>query len=264
MRVLGLGLRAWLVVIFFAGMGFGSPQAFSAQDWRCDVDDFVTKAIGIEEPWLENSGYLYAQASRDNPSTLTLAPEIEGRLSDRLGLELDLPEYNADFPLGRRAGAWGPTAAGLKFGLLHECQPSQGTATLVTVELEGQYSPQSLGGEGNSVSPQIMWAQLWYPWFTQGEAGYTQQVGHGVTNGWFFNTSLGRAIHGVYAVQLEVEGDNQWVMPDGQRGVEGYVMPQVAYHASPRWLIAIGEQAGRQQGVSQTHWSTWGMLEREF
>lgn len=241
-----------------------SQAAYSQQDWNCDVDDFITKPIGIEESWLENSGYLYAQASRDQPSSLTLAPEIEARFSDRVGMELDLPEFSANFPLGRGQSALGPTAAGLKFAVVHECNPTRGEATLVTVEIEGQYSPRKLSGEGNSVSPQIMWAQLWYPWFTQGEAGYTQRVGNGVTNGWFFNTSLGRAIHGVYAVQLEVEGDNQLIMANGQRGYEGYLMPQVAYHAGSKWLFAVGEQMEKQQGNHAIGWSTWGMIEREF
>jgi hypothetical protein len=244
--------------------GLWSQQVYSKQDWNCDVDDFVTKAIGIEEPWLENSGYIYAQASHANPSSLTLAPEIEGRFSDQIGMELDLPEFSANFPLGRSQSDLGPTAVGLKFAALHDCNPAKGEATLVTFEVEGQYSPAKLSGDGNSVSPQVMWAQLWYPWFTQGEAGYTQQVGNGVTNGWFANTSLGRAIHGVYAVQLEGEADNQLIMANGQRGLEGYLMPQVAYHASPKWLIAIGEQAEKQQGAHKTKWSTWGMLEREF
>ena len=241
-----------------------SQVAYSQQDWNCDVDDFITKPIGIEESWLENSGYLYAQASHDQPSSLTLAPEIEGRFSDRIGMELDLPEFSANFPLGRGSSALGPAAFGLKFAALHECNPAKGEATLVTFEVEGQYSPKKLSGEGNSVSPQVMWAQLWYPWFTQGEAGYTQQVGNGVTNGWFINTSLGRAIHGVYAVQLEVEGDNQLVMANGQRGYEGYLMPQVAYHVGSKWLFALGEQIEKQQGNRSTSWSTWGMLEREF
>jgi hypothetical protein len=254
---------ALLIILILEAMV--SRQAFSQQDWNCDVDDFITKAIGIEEPWLENAGYLYAQASHNQPSSLTLAPEIEGRFNDRVGMELDLPEFTANFPLGQSQSALGPMAAGLKFAALHECNPSKGEATLVTFEIEGrQYSPAKLSGAGNSVSPQVMWAQLWYPWFTQGEAGYTQQVGQGVTNGWFVNTSFGRAVNGIYAVQLEVEGDNQWIMANGQRGFEGYLMPQVAYHISPKWLVALGEQAGKHQGEHNTNWSTWGMFEREF
>ncbi|MHB1229699.1 MAG: hypothetical protein ACYCY3_05210 [Halothiobacillus sp.] len=252
-----------LPALFLTG-ALWSQQAYCIQDWNCDVDDFMTKAIGIEEPWLENSGYLYAQASHSQPSSLTLSPELEGRFSDRIGMELDLPQFSANFPLGRNQSALGPAAAGIKFAALHDCNPGKGEATLVTFEVEGQYSPRKLSGAGNAISTQVMWAQLWYPWFTQGEAGYTQQVGDGITNGWFVNTSLGRAIHGIYAVQLEVEGDNQRVMANGQRGFEGYLMPQVAYHVSPKWLVAVGEQAARQEGIHQTNWSTWGMLEREF
>ncbi|HUX82430.1 MAG TPA: hypothetical protein VMV35_06300 [Halothiobacillus sp.] len=250
--------------VLFLLSAIWSQHAYAAQDWNCDVDDFITKAIGIEEPWLENSGYLYAQLNRGHPGSLTLAPEIESRFGDRIGMELDLPSFSADFPLGRGPSALGPAAAGIKYAVLHDCKGDSGEATLVTLEVEGQYAPQKLAGEGNAITSQIMWAQLWYPWFTQGEAGYTQQVGHGVTNGWFFNTSLGRAIHGVYSFQIEIEGDNQWVMAHGVRGYQGYVMPQVAYHASPKWLVAVGEQAGRQQGNNHTVWSTWGMLEREF
>ena len=64
-----------------------------AQAWQvqpCDVDDYITKAIGIEEPWLENAAYLFAQAGNNgSPRSLTLSPEIEGQFSDRLGMELD-------------------------------------------------------------------------------------------------------------------------------------------------------------------------------
>ena len=242
-------------------------QQASAQEWRCDVDDYVTKAIGIEEPWIENAGYLFTQLSNSGPGALTVAPEIEARLSDRLGVELDLPAYTDNEPLGHGSSALGPLAAGLKFSAVHTCDMGQGKATLLTVEVEGQYwaerRPDVLPGEGNAITVQAMWAQLWYPWFTQGEAGYVQRVGSGVASGWFVNTSLGKAINSVYAAQLEVEVDRQLVQGNGHGGLEGYVMPQIAYHAAP-WLLAVGEQAAFQQGDSHTQWSTWVMVEREF
>ncbi|MDE2253508.1 MAG: hypothetical protein KGL42_04475 [Betaproteobacteria bacterium] len=243
------------------------PQQASAQEWSCDVDDYVTKAIGIEEPWVENAGYLFTQFGNSGPGALTVAPEIEARLSDRLGVELDLPPYTANDPLGGGSGALGPMAAGLKFAVVHTCNMGQGKAALLTVEVEGQYwadpRPDVLPGEGNAVAAQAMWAQLWYPWFMQGEAGYVQRVGSGVASGWFVNTSLGKAMGTVYAAQMEVELDRQLIRSDGQSGLEGYAMPQIAYHASP-WLLAVGEQAAFQQGDSHAHWSTWVMVEREF
>ena len=248
-------------------MELASLQQASAQEWRCDVDDYVTKAIGIEEPWIENAGYLFSQLSNNKPGALTLAPEIEGRLSDRLGLELDLPAYTENNPLGQGSNALGPLAAGLKVAAVHTCNMGQGKATLLTIEVEGQYwadrRPDVLPGAGNAITVQAMGAQLWYPWFMQGEAGYTQRVGSGVASGWFVNTSLGKAISTVYAAQLEIELDRQLVQADGHGGLEGYAMPQIAYHAPP-WLLALGEQAAFQQGDPHTQWSTWVMVEREF
>ncbi|WP_156030217.1 hypothetical protein [Thiomonas sp. FB-Cd] len=256
-----IGLAAFLI------MELALLRQASAQEWSCDVDDYVTKAIGIEEPWVENAGYLFTQFSNSRPGALTVAPEIEARLSDRLGVELDLPAYTANDPLGDGSSALGPMAAGLKLAVVHTCNMGQGTAALLTVEVEGQYwadqRPDVLPGEGNAVTAQAMWAQLWYPWFMQGEAGYVQRVGSGVASGWFVNTSLGKSISSAYAAQIEVEVDRQLIRGDGQSGLEGYVMPQIAYHASP-WLLALGEQAAFQQGDLHTHWSTWVMLEREF
>ena len=181
---------------------------------------------------------------------------------------MDFPAYTANEPIGRGQGAFGPVSAGLKFAALHTCNLSEGRATLLTAEVEGQYwadpRPSMLPGEGNAVTTQVMWAQLWYPWFTQGEAGYTQRIGSGITGGWFVNTSLGSAIGAAYAVQLEVEADNQLTLDNGRRGMEGSVMPQFAYHLTQQWLLAIGEQASFQQGRSQSQWSTWLMAERDF
>lgn len=265
-------IKHWFGAVACVSGALLGAQA-QAQTWPvqpCDVDDYITKAIGIEEPWLENAAYLFAQANTNgSPQSLTLSPEIEGRFNDRIGMELDLPAYTANEPLGRGRSAFGPIAAGLKFAALHTCDLSEGRASLLTAEVEGQYwaRPRQsvLPDQGNAVTAQVMWAQLWYPWFSQGEAGYTQRLGSGVTSGWFVNTSLGRAIRTVYAVQVEVEVDNQSTLDNGQRGLEGSVMPQIAYHLTPQWLLALGEQASLQQGQSRhPQWSTWLMLEREF
>lgn len=252
-------------VVALAALCAACPVAAGAQS--CDVDDYITKAIGIEEPWIENAGYLYAQAG-GSPQALTLAPEIEARFSERVGMELDLPGYTAQASPGGGSGAFGPLAAGLKVAALHECAMDRGSATLLSAEIEGQYwadpRPAVLPDEGNSVTAQVMWAQLWYPWFTQGEAGYTRAVGTGVTGGWFVNTSLGKALGSAWSAQLEVAVDNQLRLQGGRRGIEGSVMPQIAYRGSPRWLVALGEQASAQQGVPGLQWTTWLMLEREF
>ncbi len=241
--------------------------ATAARAQSCDVDDYITKAIGIEEPWVENSAYLYTQAG-GSPRALSFAPELEARFNDRVGMELDLPGYTAQTPLGSAPGAFGPLAAGLKVAALHECDMGHGRATLLTAEIEGQYwadpRPSVLPDQGNSVTAQAMWAQLWYPWFTQGEAGYTQAVGNGVTSGWFVDTSLGRALSSAWSAQLEVHADNQLILDGAGRGIEGSVMPQIGYRGSPTWLIALGEQASFQQAGGHPQWSTWLMVEHEF
>lgn len=243
-----------------------APNAWAAS---CDVDDYVTKAIGIEEPWLENAGYLFAQATGNgSPQAVTLAPELEARFSDRLGMELDPPAYTAQAPLGRAPSAFGPVAAGLKAVAVDRCDVSEGRATVWTGEIEGQYwahpRPSVLPGEGNSVTGQAMWVELWNPWFSEGEIGYTQRIGSGVVSGWFLNTSLGRALSSAWVAQLEVEVDNQLTFANGNRGVEGSLMPQVGYRPSPEWLVALGEQASLQQGASRAGWSTWLMIERQL
>ena len=175
----------------------------------CDVDDYLAKAIGIEEPWLENAGYLFTGLTHNSsPQTMTLAPQIEARFGQRLGMELDPPSYTAQEPLGRAPGAFGPSAAGLKGVAIHICSLSAGRATLLTGEVEGQYGtdprPSALPDQVNSVTVQAMWAQLWNPWLSEGELGYTQRAGSGITGGWFFNTSFGRGWTPSWAAQLEL------------------------------------------------------------
>jgi hypothetical protein len=241
----------------------------SAWAESCDVDDYVAKAIGIEEPWVENAGYLFAEGTNNSrPQAVTLAPEIEARFSGRLGMELDLPAYTAQEPLGRAPGAFGPLGAGLKGVGIHTCDLSEGRAALLTGEIEGQYwadrRQRVLSGEGNSLTGQAMWAELRNPWFSEGEVGYTQRIGSGIISGWFFNTSFGRSVNSAWAAQLELEIDNQLASTEGRRRIEGSVMPQVSYRPSSQWRVALGEQASLQQGASHTGWSTWLMIEREF
>jgi hypothetical protein len=245
------------------------PATRNAWASSCDIDSYLTKAIGIEEPWLENAGYLFTQATHDGgPQAITLAPELEGRFTDHLGMELDLPAYTTQEPLGRAPSAFGPLAAGLKGVGLHTCDLSQGRAALLTGEIEGQYWADArrsvLPDQGNAVTVQTMWAELWNPWFSEGEAGYTQRIGSGIASGWFFNTSFGRAVSSSWAAQLELEADDQLTLAGGHRGIEGSVMPQISYRPSPEWLVAVGEQASLQQATSQTVWSSWLMIEREF
>jgi hypothetical protein len=235
----------------------------------CDVDDYVTKAIGIEEPWLENAGYLFTQVNNNSsPQAVTFAPEVEARFTDRLGMEFDLPSYTAQEPLGRAPSAFGPLGAGLKGVGIHTCDVSEGRATILTGEIEGQYWTDTrrsvLPGEGNSVTGQALWTELWNPWFSEGEVGYTHRIGSGITSGWFFNTSVGRTLSSAWAAQIELEVDNQLTLADGHRDIEGSVMPQISYRPSSQWLVALGEQASLQQGTSEAFWSTWLMIECEF
>lgn len=264
--VFGLGRR-----VILAGVAISSTVLVAERAWSepCDVDEYVTKAIGIEEPWLENAGYLFIQATHSSsPEAVTLSPEIEARFSDRLGMELDLPGYTAQEPLRRGRDALGPLAAGLKAVGFDTCDPSHERTTLLTGEIEGQYwaDPRHsvLPGEGNSVTGQVMWTELWNSWFSQGEVGYTRGVGPWIISGWFLNTSIGRPLNSVWAAQLEIEIDNQTTLLDGHRGIEGSVMPQISYRPSTQWLVALGEQASRWQGNSQTGWSTWLMMELDF
>lgn len=58
------GFSRWAVI---AGAGFATTLATgSAGAERCDVDDYVTQVIGIEEPWVENAGDLFTQVTNRN------------------------------------------------------------------------------------------------------------------------------------------------------------------------------------------------------
>jgi len=242
-------------------------QAISAA--TCEVDEYVTRAIGIEEPWVENAAYLFSEIGNQSGGALVLSPEMDLRLSDRLGLEIDLPAYVMNYPLGRGPAAFGPAGLGLKVPVLESCNRlGEGRATVVTTELEGQFWPtphrNAIDGAGSSITAQVLWARLWWPWFNQGELGYTQRVGTGVTSGGFINTSFGRAISATTAMQVELEMDNQLTKSDGKRGLEGSILPQLAYRPGPQWLIAIGEEFAVRENDWHPELSTVLMVEREF
>ena len=148
-------IKCWIMAAAGpAVMLFGmQAQAHPWQVQPCDVDDYITKAIGIEEPWLESAVYWFVQTDNNgSPRALTLSTEFERKFSDRLGMELDLPAYTPNEPLGQGQGDFGPMAAGLKFAALHTCNLSEGRASLLTVKLEGQYwantRPSVLPGGG--------------------------------------------------------------------------------------------------------------------
>ncbi len=259
--------RGWALML--AAVLAALLRTGSASGESCDVDRDLTKAIGIEEPWLENAGYVFTQVpDNGSPQSVTWASELEARFTNRLGMEFDLPAYTAQEPLGRAPGAFGPMAAGLKVAGMHRCELDGDRVTLLTGEIEGQYRVDTrrtvLPGQGNSVSGQAMWGELWSPWFDQGELGYTQRIGTGNTSGWYFDTSFGRALNSAWAAQLELAIDNQLRSTEGHRGIEGSVMPQISYRPGAKWRVALGEQASLLQGASQTGWSTWLMIEREY
>ncbi|MGC8504058.1 MAG: hypothetical protein ACP5MM_04600 [Acidithiobacillus sp.] len=255
--------RQWALAVMIMVFSQTAPAA------TCEVDEYVTRAIGIEEPWLENAAYLFSQTANQAGGAWVLAPEMDLRLSDRVGLEIDPPAYVMNYPVGRGPAAFGPAGLGLKVPVPQRCnQLGRGRATIVTAEVEGQFWPapqrNAIDGAGSSITAQVEWAQLWWPWFNQGELGYTQRVGTGVTSGGFVNTSLGRALDATTAIQVELELDDQLIRGDEKRGLEGSVMPQVAYRPGPQWLLAIGEEFAVRENDWHPQISTMLMAEREF
>jgi len=231
---------------------------------QCDVDDYIIKAIGIEEPWIENAVYGFTQFSNNKNGQLSFYPEVEAKFSNRLGAEIDLPSYVSDYPIGKGNSGIGAVTIGPKVLLLRKCDFQEGKAYLLTFETEFSYSPipNSIASTGNSLTEQIEYGVLSYPYFSTGELGYTEKLSNEATNGYFVNISLGRNITPSFAVQLETEADNQYLYND-KHALEGFLMPQVEYHISG-WLLGVGEQASLQEYSSKTEYSTWVMIEREF
>ena len=232
---------------------------------QCDVDDYIIKAINVEEPWIENAVYNFVEFSNNKNGQFTFYPEIEAKLSNRIGAEIDLPSYISNYPIGQGNSGVGALTIGPKFLLLRKCDFQEGKAYLVTFETEFSYSPipNSIASTGNSLAEQIEYGILNYPYFSTGEIGYTEKLSNKAINGYFANISIGRNITPSFAVQLETEVDNQYLYND-KHALEGFFMPQVEYHISSGWMFGIGEQASFQEYNSKTYYSTWIMIEKEF
>lgn len=177
------------------------------------MDDYIIKAIGVEEPWIENAVYGFTQFSNNKNGQFSFYPEVEAKFSNRLGAEIDLPSYVSDYPIGKGNSGIGTFTIGPKLLLLRRCDFQEGKAYLVTFETEFSYSPipSSIASTGNSLAEQIEYGVLSYPYFSTGEFGYTEKLSNKATNGYFVNISFGRNITPSFAVQLEAEADNQYL-----------------------------------------------------
>jgi len=129
---------------------------------QCDVDDYIIKAIGIEEPWIENAVYGFAQFSNNKNGQFSFYPEVEAKFSNRLGAEIDLPSYVSDYPIGKGNSGIGTFTIGPKVLLLRKCDFQEGKAYLLTFETEFSYSPipNSIASTGNSLAEQIEYCRI--------------------------------------------------------------------------------------------------------
>ncbi|MHB8255274.1 MAG: hypothetical protein ACYDEV_16680 [Acidiferrobacter sp.] len=244
------------------GWFFLSIPVSMGQAWADCGDHGLPKAIGIEEPWLENAGYLLARSPAGNGAGFSVATAADIRLSRRLGMEIDMPSWRPQ-GIPRSSDTLG---AGLKVPLTPDCRAGRPSHTLVTAEIEGQYSHRAAAmanGPDSSITAQVEWAQD-AATFTQGEIGYTQTRGPNLASGWFLNTSVGRYLGKTTALQLEIAIDNQNIGAGGHRDLKGSVLPQIAFRVAPDWLFALGEQVAWAQNRHKTQRSTWFMAEREF
>ncbi len=213
----------------------------------------ITRALAIEEPWLENAVYLMAQGTQALSGAADLA------FSRNVGMEIDLPTWN---PVSH---ALSPAiGAGLKIRLDGPCQPRI-SAAYVTAEVEGQYNAQARSappGFGDSVTGQLEWAVTRPYGFWQGEIGHSASLGRGGARGSFVNASLGQTFG---PLTLQCEGEIDDMLPPGPYGaIEGSVWPQLALHLGRAWLIALGEERTFTRAPGTPKWSTWLLLEREF
>lgn len=213
----------------------------------------ITRALGIEEAWLENAASFSLQG-RD-----TLAVGADLALDRHIGMEIDLPTW--DLPSHTLSPAVG---AGVKILLHGPCRP-HASATYVTAELEGQYNRRARPappGQGDMMTGQLAWAVIRPVGFFQGELGRSAALSGDGLSGWFLNASLGRRF-GLLTLQWEFEIDN--TLPKGPYGtIEGSVWPQLALHLSPSWILALGEERTFTRVPATPRYSTWLLLEREF
>ncbi len=232
-----------------------------------DPDLGMSRSLGIEEAWVENSAYLTAGLDDDTSAgnTLGLAGEAEFAFNPSLGGEVDFPGVVMRQPLGAAPSTLAPLALGLRAVALRFGDDASPQAGLLSLEAEGSYwiKPQTAAFPdlGSALTAEGMAGWRWGRVFAQGEYGYNSALGGQGSPGWFANTSLGfRA--GLFRPQVEADFAGQ-APADDAPAAQCTLVPQLGLDAGD-WYWEAGEGFTFTPGEAGSRAQTLLLVERDL
>lgn len=253
------------IVFFIAGLVLCVSQGFSEgvhaasapapdlslpvpDSYSPDLDRGIVRSLNIEESWVENAFYIHWENadSFSRGSSNSLSGELDFSLNDHLGGEVDFPLLLLTDPLGSGPAALGPVAAGIRVVPWQFGTEVTRQSGILAFEVEGSFWPApqlaTFPGEGNSVTPEVLWAFRERRVYFQGITGYTMPAGPGAVANPFFYISAGRTWEQLWAFQLEADFNGAVLLPDGKTVPGETFIPEIAYLPfGDLWLNEIGE-----------------------
>lgn len=240
-------------VVFLVGLSAGRlwagsepvPAAGESED---DPALGMTRALNIEEAWVENAAYVFAMT--DNSLAAGRTVELEGEadfaFSDRLGGEVDFPQLMLRQPLGHAASVLGPVALGLRYVPLRFGTADSARAGLAAVELEGALAPASspsFPDLGNSGTAEVLGGLRFGRVSVQGLYGATRALGRSGTSGWFGNTSIAFHLGSAFSPQIEVDFGGDIPADDRAGAIRSAFIPELGFQTGV-WTLEAGVEVG--------------------
>jgi len=235
-----------------------------------DLDRGVVRSLNIEESWVENAFYIHSinADALTKGNNWSLSGELDFAFNSWIGGEVDFPLLLLTYPLGSGPAALGPVAFGLRAVSYQTGSEVSRKAAILSVEVEGNLWPtpdiRSFPGQGNSFTPELLWAFRYHRTYFQGITGYTVPVGAGAIANPFFQVSVGRTWEQLWALQFEADVNGAIPMANGQLSSGVTVIPEIAYMPfGDLWLNEIGEGLSIYGNMGPQP-TTYFMMEYEF
>lgn len=221
-----------------------------------DPDHGMKRALGIEEPWIENAAYF--STIRDNSgqpgSAWNFGAEWDAALGGNWGTEIDAPGILARQPLGRSPAALAPFSAGLKYMPVSVGDDRSENAFVLGFEVEGGWwtnpQPANFPGTGSTIAEQVLFGARHGRYWLQGEYGLSQRIDNDARSGWYANSALGYSLSNDVAFQLELDLNRTSVDNFGHTASSMMLTPQVNWQINPKWQMIVGESVGRIEGIA--------------
>ncbi len=229
------------------GPGTNPPQD-SSFPMPLDLDRGIVRSLNIEESWVENAFYIHSVNADDlsRGNGWILSGEMDFAFNAWFGGELDFPVLLMTYPLGQGPSGFGPITLGLRAVPYQTGTEVSREAAIVSMEVEGNFWPtpqiQNFPGQGNSVTPELLWAYRYHRVYFQGITGYTIPTGMGAIANPFFEISVGRTFEQTLALQVEADANGAIPLSNTKVVPTLTFIPEIAYMPfGDLWLNEVGE-----------------------